>query len=139
MPLSCFDTNLLIYFLQQGDKEIQGLTTEPAPLCRGPKRASKLIKLLKLSPQDNVTKHVISRKIVREGKRNVIKKPRVMRLTTPKKLARKRREISKSIEKKKAVRKQKEDYVTLLRKISADKKATPVTSKSRMSSAVIKI
>jgi len=130
---------LNMVIVKKGEKDIEGLTDKTAPIFRGPKRASKLVKLLKLSSDVDVRKHVIPRTIVKDGDRKIVKKPKVMRLTTPKKLARKRRAISAAIQKKKDVRKQKEDYVTLLRKLSADKKAQSHTSKSRMSSAVIKI
>ncbi|MES1905716.1 MAG: hypothetical protein MHPSP_002932, partial [Paramarteilia canceri] len=131
-----------MYIISLGKEEIEDLTNKSKPLMKGPKRASKIVKVLNLKPTDNVTKFVIKRKIVREGKRNLIKKPRIMRLTTSAKKHRQRRHLTKIYKSKIEKSNQAKEYAETLLKVQAAAKAKSAShgksmSKSRMSSAII--
>lgn len=74
---------LHLVLTKKGDNEIEGLTDRTVPLRYGPKRASKIRRLFNLSPEEDVTKYVITHeKTLKSGK--VIKiAPKVQRLVTP--------------------------------------------------------
>jgi len=79
-----------LILVKKGEKEIPGLTDKTLPRRLGPKRASKIRKLFNLSKEDDVREYVIKRPIIREGKKNTYKSPKIQRLVTPTRLARKR-------------------------------------------------
>jgi len=137
-----------LVLVKSGEGVIEGLTDSIKPLMKGPKRASHIVKMFQLKPDDNVRSHVIPRVIKREGKPDLHKRPKVQRLSTPKKIARKNRALAKLNMKKQATRKQANDYKHLINKLAAEKKAKAEgsghtskshASKSRMSSAIIKL
>ncbi|KAL7720663.1 40S ribosomal protein S6 [Entamoeba marina] len=53
--------------VKKGEGEIEGLTTDPLPMRKGPKRASKIRKLFNLSAKDDVKKFVIRREVERKN------------------------------------------------------------------------
>ena len=65
-------------------------TTRPRRL--GPKRANNIRKLFNLSKSDDVRKFTVRRVVKREGKKNIVKKPKIQRLVTPRRIARKKAE-----------------------------------------------
>jgi len=76
--------------VKQGVADIEGLTTKSNPARRGPKRASKIRKLFNMDKKDNVSDYVIRRRIAKEGQKAYFKAPKIQRLITPDRLARKR-------------------------------------------------
>jgi small subunit ribosomal protein S6e len=64
------------------------------PKRLGPKRATKIRTFFGLDKKDDVRKFVIRRTVVREGKRDYTKAPKIQRLVTPQRLQRKRRRIA---------------------------------------------
>ena len=138
---------LNLILVKKGEKDIEGLTNKSMPILRGPKRASKIAKLFKLSIFDNIKSHVIPRKVKKEGSDKVIiKKPKVMRLLDSRKNSRKRRALKTVYSKIQKNRDQKKAYDELIRALHA-KKATQHASssaihgasKSRLSSGIIKL
>ena len=75
--------NLIV--VSRGENEIEGFTDVVTPRRLGPKRASKIRKLFGLSPEDDVRKFVV-RRVVSEKK---AKAPKIQRLVTAERLARK--------------------------------------------------
>eukprot|EP01027_Heterolobosea_sp_BB2_P025409 GEZU01038994.1.p2 GENE.GEZU01038994.1~~GEZU01038994.1.p2 ORF type:complete len:226 (+),score=87.60 GEZU01038994.1:79-756(+) len=75
--------------VKKGENEIPGLTDTSVPRRLGPKRASKIRKLFNLTKEDDVRKHVIKRKVEKNGK-VYYKAPKIQRLVTPRRLQRKR-------------------------------------------------
>jgi small subunit ribosomal protein S6e len=81
------------------------LTTKSNPARRGPKRANKIRSLFNLEKKDNVQNYVIRRRIAKDGQKAYFKTPKIQRLITPDRLARKRHarhELKARIAKKKA-------------------------------------
>jgi small subunit ribosomal protein S6e len=72
-----------VVIVKLGAKPIEGITDVSNPRRLGPKRASKIRKLFGLSPEDDVKKFVVRRKVTKAGKKDRIKAPRVQRLITP--------------------------------------------------------
>merc|ERR1712002_812164 len=81
---------LSVTIVKKGDAEIPELTDKTLPRRLGPKRASKIRKLFNLSKEDNVCQYVIKRPITKEGKKQRFKAPKIQRLVTPTRVARKR-------------------------------------------------
>jgi small subunit ribosomal protein S6e len=90
-------SSLNLVILKKGDGELPGLTDVTIPRRLGPKRASKIRKLFRLSKKDDVRKYVLTyrREIpAKEGKdpkKKRFKSPKIQRLVTPIRLQRKRR------------------------------------------------
>eukprot|EP00056_Hartaetosiga_gracilis_P016180 m.4172 g.4172 ORF g.4172 m.4172 type:complete len:239 (+) comp3833_c0_seq1:68-784(+) len=80
--------------VQKGDNEIEGLTDTTRPRRLGPKRATKIRKFFNLSKEDDVRKYVIRRTISKEGKKDTTKAPKIQRLVTPRRIARKKAELA---------------------------------------------
>merc|ERR1719387_1035712 len=104
--------NLVI--VKQGDNDLPGLTDTSIPRRLGPKRATKIRKLFQLDAEDDVRQFVVRRKIPKDGKKDVVKAPKIQRLVTPRRLHRRRvKKLKKQrIAKSKA---QKERYEAMLR------------------------
>jgi len=79
-----------LVLVKNGDKDIPGLTDKTLPRRLGPKRASKIRKLFNLTKEDDVKEYVIKRPITKEGKKQRFKAPKIQRLVTPTRVARKR-------------------------------------------------
>jgi len=84
--------------VKKGEGEIEGVTSDPVPLRRGPKRASHIRRLFNLSDKDDVKKFVIRREVTRkqpkEGKSKVRSKaPKIQRLITPRRLQHKAQKL----------------------------------------------
>ncbi len=86
---------LSMAIVKKGDGEIPGLTDSSVPRRLGPKRASKIRKLFKLTKDDDVRQYVIKRPLpVKEGKKQKYKAPKLQRLVTPVMLQRKRHRVA---------------------------------------------
>ena len=95
--------NLVI--VKKGDKDIPNVTDSSQARRLGPKRANKIRALFNLGKDEDVRKHVISRKFENKKGKSVVKRCKIQRLVTPVVLARKRRRMTaarKSLENSKA-------------------------------------
>lgn len=81
---------------KKGDKDIPLITDEEKPRRLGPKRANNIRKMFGLDKSDDVRKYVVSRK-VEKGDKTFVKRPKIQRLITERRLRRKR--VMKKIKK----------------------------------------
>ncbi|KAM9982724.1 hypothetical protein ACTFIZ_007267 [Dictyostelium cf. discoideum] len=92
--------SLQLIIVKKGDAEIPGLTDVSFPASKGPKRASNIRKLFKLSKDEDVRSFVIRRELPATDKRKAKSKaPKIQRLVTPTTVARR-----KALRAKKAAR-----------------------------------
>ncbi|GAM22754.1 hypothetical protein SAMD00019534_059290 [Acytostelium subglobosum LB1] len=84
--------SLQLIIVKKGDAELPGLTDVSFPSRKGPKRASNIRKLFKLSKEDDVRKYVIRREIPakKEGRKAKSIAPKIQRLVTPVTIARRK-------------------------------------------------
>jgi small subunit ribosomal protein S6e len=80
---------IALTIVKKGDKELVGITDEEKPRRRGPKRAGKIRKVFGLHKDDDVTKYVVKREVVK-GDKTFVKRPKIQRLITDVRLRRKR-------------------------------------------------
>jgi len=105
--------NLVV--VKKGEKEIAGLTDVVKPRRHAPKRASHIRKLFALSDKkDDVRQYNIRRRIAKEGQKAYFKYPKIQRLVTPERLARKRRMFSEARARVAASKKAAEEYNALI-------------------------
>lgn len=120
---------LSVVITKCGEQALPGLTDSVVPSRLGPKRASKIRKLFKLTKEDDVRKYVIRRVITpkKEGKKPYSKAPKIQRLVTPLTLQRKRhlRAVKlQRIEKSRQAAQEYTELVCLRQKERKEKKAT---------------
>merc|ERR1711990_149694 len=84
--------NLVV--VAKGPQEIPGLTDESKPVRLGPKRATKIRKLVNLTAEEDVRKFVVRRKVTTKGGKEYSKAPKIQRLITPVQLQRKRHRVA---------------------------------------------
>ena len=84
---------------KKGDKDIPGITDDEKPRRRGPKRANNIRKMFGLTKADDVRKFVVKREVVK-GDKTFVKRPKIQRLITERRLRRKR--VLKNIRKERA-------------------------------------
>ena len=80
------DANLSVLNLvivKKGEKDIPGLTDTIVPRGLGPKRASRICKLLNLSKEDDVRQYVVRKALNKDGKKPRTKAPKIQCLVTP--------------------------------------------------------
>jgi len=128
--LSCL--NLVI--VKKGPQELPGLTDVEKSNMRGPKRATKIRKLWGLTKDDDVRLFVPKRKIVKEGKKDQVKSPKIQRLVTPVTLQRKRRRIALKKQRFAASQKQAADYAKILAQVRKEKRTALLSKKREMKS-----
>lgn len=105
---------LALMLVQNGPSEIEGLTDRVVPIPRGPKRASKIRKLFNLSPEDDVTKYVITHeKKTKSGETKVVA-PKVQRLVTEKRIKRWETRVNERIARQTKSREKKNAYFAML-------------------------
>ncbi|KAK2964237.1 putative 40S ribosomal protein S6 [Blattamonas nauphoetae] len=109
--------NLVI--VKKGPSEIEGVTTVRRPRRLGPKRASNIRKLFDLPKTADVRKYVVRRKL--EGKKRT-KAPKIQRLVTPLRVARKRYLHNKKVESAIRTKEQAAEYKKLLATSRAEAK-----------------
>ena len=73
-----------------GDNAIPGLTDKDLPRRLGPKRASKIRRIFKLTKKDDIRKYVVRREVVRPSGKKFYKSPNIQRLITDKRIRRKK-------------------------------------------------
>jgi len=128
--------NLVI--VKTGDAPIPGLTDTEKPRRLGPKRASKIRKLLALEKEDDVRLHVIKRQIVKDGKKPYFKSPKIQRLVTPQRLQRKRHYKATLRARHEKSRAQAEEFNALISqryKEAKEKRAARIASRRSLSRA----
>jgi small subunit ribosomal protein S6e len=127
---------LSLVIVKQGEQDVPGLTDKELPQRLGPKRASKIRKLFNLEKDDDVRKFVVRRKIVKEGKKERSKAPKIQRLVTPVVLQRKRRRRALKIKWAKKSKDEAAAYAKLLaqRRKEAKAKRAAIHSARRASS-----
>ena len=114
MDVSLSVLNLVI--VKKGEKDIPGFTDTTVPCRLGPKRASRIRKLLNLSKEDYVCQYVVQKPLNKDGKKPRTKAPKIQCLVTPGVLQHKRPRIAL---KKRHTKKNKEEaaeYAKLLAK-----------------------
>ena len=119
---------LHLVIVKKGQNELPGITDDPRPRRLGPKRASKIRKLIaldqgvnkkekKADERDDVRRYVVKREVKREGKPSRFKAPKIQRLITAERI---RRKLKEKTEKKNRWVRAKEaakKYNTLLNKV----------------------
>lgn len=126
--------NLII--VKKGDKDIPGLTDEGSsiPNRMGPKRATKIRKLWNLEKSDDVRQYVIRRKVPSKKDPTKMRSitPAVQRLVTPKRNARKARQlrdIKASQQKSKEAREVYEKMIAAKREATRSKRLSKLSKK----------
>lgn len=119
---------------QKGDNDLPGLTDEEKPRRLGPKRANKIRKMFGLEKEDDVRKFVVKREVVK-GDKTHIKRPRIQRLITDRRLRRKK--VLKKIKKDRfaASKQAKEQYEKVLSTYIKEKKAKRIAEKREKKAA----
>ena len=125
-----------------GNTPIPGLTDDAAgvPLRLGPKRASKIRKMMNLTKEDDVRQYVVKREFTNKKGKKVTKAPKIQRLVTPMRLQRRRARMAK----KKFARKKATDeaaaYKRLLTQRNTERRASEAARRSsRKRSRVSKV
>lgn len=107
--------NLVI--IKKGEGEVPGLTDSVRDNRLGPKRATRIRKLLDLEKEDDVRRYVVRRQIAGKGdKKGYSKAPKIQRLITPARLQHKRQYKAKLRKRYESSRKDAEDYNALVTK-----------------------
>ena len=122
--------------VKTGEKDIEGLTDTTRPRRLGPKRANNIRKLFNLSKSDDVRKFTVRRVVKREGKKNIVKKPKIQRLVTPRRIARKKAELAAKRQHRETQKQLADDYaqrLAALQKERASARAARRRSSSRKS------
>jgi small subunit ribosomal protein S6e len=124
---------LSLVVVKKGPEDLEGLTNEPIPRRLGPKRASRIRKLFNLTKDDDVRKFVITREIVKEGRKKHVKSPKIQRLVTPLALQRKRRRTA--LKKKRAAKSKADaaEYIKLLAQRNKEKRQSVISKKRTQS------
>jgi small subunit ribosomal protein S6e len=124
---------LSMVVVKKGPEDLEGLTNEPIPRRLGPKRASRIRKLFNLTKDDDVRKFVITREIVKEGRKKHVKSPKIQRLVTPLALQRKRRRVA--LKKKRAAKSKADaaEYIKLLAQRNKEKRQSVISKKRTQS------
>jgi small subunit ribosomal protein S6e len=107
--------NLVI--VRKGEGEVPGLTDSIRPRRLGPKRATRIRKLFRLTKEDDVRQYVVRRAIEgKEGKKGTSKAPKIQRLITPARLQHKRQYKAAQRSRWEKSRKDAEEYDALVTK-----------------------
>lgn len=121
---------LNLAIVKKGDEELPGLTDKSLPKRLGPKRASRIRALFKLSKQDDVRKYVVRRELpAKEGKKPQTKAPKIQRLVTPVVLQRKRARLASKRQHRKKARDEAAAYAKMLAQRQKEKREALVSKK----------
>jgi len=129
---------LSVSIIKQGEGELPGLTDVVVPKRLGPKRATKIRKFFGLDKKDDVRKFVIRRTVVREGKKDFTKAPKIQRLVTPQRLQHKRRRIALKRRRAESAKEQATEYAKLLAARVQEEKAKRTELRKRRASSMRK-
>jgi len=115
---------LALSIVKKGEKDLEGLTTNPKPNRLHVKRASKIRKLYNLAKEDDVKFYIskIGREIAnkKEGsdkKKLRVKRPKIQRLITDVRIRRKKIQKVETTQRRERTAKLKEDYHKLISKL----------------------
>ncbi|RZC42012.1 Ribosomal S6e domain containing protein [Asbolus verrucosus] len=125
---------LALVVVRKGIHEIPGLTEATVPRRLGPKRASRIRKLFNLTKEDDVRQYVVKRPLlVKEGKKQRFKAPKIQRLITPSGLQKKRHRLA--LKKRRCLRRKElvNNYSKLLAQRKKEFKARREEQKRRRS------
>jgi len=128
--LSCL--NLVV--VRKGENEIKGLTDTLVPSRLGPKRANNIRKYFNLSKEDDVKKFVPRRVVYPKGdttKKGHSKAPKIQRLVTPERVARKRKYQKLLAARGLATKKAAEEFKALLDTRRKEKRAALEKSRAK--------
>lgn len=98
---------------QKGDADLPGITDEEQPRRRGPKRANNIRKMFGLDKEDDVRRFVVSREVVK-GDRTYVKRPKIQRLMTDRRIRRQKTLRRHNVERFQASKQAKANYDKLL-------------------------
>ena len=98
--------------LEKGEQEIAGLTDKVVPRRFGPKRASTLRAMFGITDSKVDASTLVLRREVKEGK---FTQPKVQRLITPRRVARKNKMLNERKAKREATKKKAEAYQNMLK------------------------
>jgi small subunit ribosomal protein S6e len=114
---------LALSIVKKGEKDIEGLTTNPKPNRLHVKRASKIRKLYNLAKEDDVKFYIqkigreITKKEGQEKKKLRVKRPKIQRLITDVRIRRKKIQKVETNQRRERTAKLKEDYHKLISKL----------------------
>ena len=103
---------LHIVVLEKGEQEIAGLTDKVVPRRFGPKRASTLRAMFGVEDSKEDASKLVLKREVKEGK---FTQPKVQRLITPRRVARKNKMLNERKAKREATQKKAEAYQNMLK------------------------
>lgn len=106
-----------LVIVKKGAAELPGLTDTVLPRRLGPKRANNIRKLANLKKDDDVRKYVVRRVIEpkAEGGKKRTRAPKIQRLVTPARVARKRAQLSLKIASLQRTKNEKAAYEKILK------------------------
>jgi small subunit ribosomal protein S6e len=128
---------LALVIVKKGDAELPGITDKYIPRRLGPKRASKIRKLFKLSKDDDVRKYANTyrkerKPTTKDGKTiKRFKTVRIQRLVTPRRISHKKHEHNQRVAQIHKTRREASEYAKLLkqRKLEAKQHREELHSK----------
>ncbi|EGC39877.1 40S ribosomal protein S6 [Dictyostelium purpureum] len=125
--------SLQLVVVKKGDNEIPGLTDVSIPSAKGPKRASNIRALFKLSKDEDVRRYVIRRELPATDKRKAKSKaPKIQRLVTPVTIARRKALRNKKLVRHEKAAKEATEYAKLVaqrQQATKQKRSTKASSK----------
>merc|ERR1711998_558058 len=108
---------LNLVLVKKGAAEIAGLTDSEKPVRLGPKRSTKIRKMMDakgISEDVPVTEMVVRREVTTKGGKTYNKAPKIQRLITPRAISRKRKRISLKRGRAEKNKKEQAAYVALV-------------------------
>jgi len=120
---------------KRGKVPIEGVTDVVRPRRLGPKRASKIRKLFGLTKEDDVRRFVVRRTVAskKEGGKDRSKAPKIQRLVTPRRIQRKKRELTIKKQRIEKNKRQAAAYQKLLAQRKAQAREEAKSKKSKKS------
>ena len=126
--------NLVI--VKKGPDHLPDLTDQYQDRRLGPKRASKIRKMFKLTKEDDVRKFVVRRELkIKDGKKYAqTKAPKIQRLVTPVTRQRKRRHLATKVAAQQKAKAAAADYAKLLAQRNRDRRQQLTSKRSTKTS-----
>ena len=128
---------LHLNLVSKGEADIPGLTDEASarPRRLGPKRANNIRRLFNLTEDDDVRKFVITREFTSKTGKTQKKRPKIQRLVTPERHARKAKFLKARLDARKKAREEAAGYKALLELRAADRRASAAARRSSRKSS----
>jgi len=124
---------IALVVVRRGPQDIAGLTDPGSdkPSTRAPKRANSIRKVYGLGKKDDVRLFVPHKTIKRaDGKKDVVKRPKIQRLVTPRMLQHKRRRIALKKHRATSSAQQKAEYTKLVTQLRKESRAASASKKA---------